>query len=305
METTEASTNVSDSGALRDYLSIGDVAEATGIAPDTIRIWERRYGRPKPVRLPSGHRRYTQEHVRWLRRVAEALARGHRPAMVMKLSEPEVDRLLEASTPRSAEHDLDLLIEHVRNYRSAELMENLLDAWKRLGPRDFVDRVCAPLIHRVGRDWADGNLDVRHEHFLSQVLEDLLRSLRISLGAKDERPTVVLATLTGELHGLGLQMAALIAAAANVGCRVLGVDTPNDQIRNALRETGARGLGLSVSLATGGVATDKAIRELLATLPDGVKVAVGGLGARGIRRGVPGVSYCEDFDSFVAWMQSL
>ena len=42
----------------------------TGIGRDTLRVWERRYGRPEPIRLPSGHRRYTAEQIRWLRRVA-------------------------------------------------------------------------------------------------------------------------------------------------------------------------------------------------------------------------------------------
>lgn len=65
--------------------SIGDLADATDIAPATIRVWERRYGRPKPVRLPSGHRRYSSDEVTWLRRVGEALANGHRPSVTPSL----------------------------------------------------------------------------------------------------------------------------------------------------------------------------------------------------------------------------
>ena len=60
------------------HYSIGEIAERTGITVDTVRVWERRYGRPVPVRLPSGHRRYTEDHLVWLRRVAEALALGRR-----------------------------------------------------------------------------------------------------------------------------------------------------------------------------------------------------------------------------------
>ena len=39
-----------------DPLFVGRLAEETGIKPGTLRMWERRYGRPKPERLPSGHR---------------------------------------------------------------------------------------------------------------------------------------------------------------------------------------------------------------------------------------------------------
>ena len=57
----------------QDLYSIGRAASVVGIAPATLRMWERRYGTPIPVRLPSGHRRYTGDQVRWLKRVTEAM----------------------------------------------------------------------------------------------------------------------------------------------------------------------------------------------------------------------------------------
>lgn len=50
-------------------LAIKDVAERTGIATGTIRMWEQRYGFPDPQRTASGYRRYTAEDVELLRRV--------------------------------------------------------------------------------------------------------------------------------------------------------------------------------------------------------------------------------------------
>lgn len=57
-------------------LSIGDVAEATGLGDATLRAWERRYGFPVPSREPSGHRRYSVEDVERLLRVVEERDRG-------------------------------------------------------------------------------------------------------------------------------------------------------------------------------------------------------------------------------------
>ena len=51
-------------------LAIKDVAERTGLAPGTIRMWEQRYGFPEPDRTSSGYRRYTDDDVESLRRVA-------------------------------------------------------------------------------------------------------------------------------------------------------------------------------------------------------------------------------------------
>lgn len=46
-----------------NLLTIGDLAERTGVAPATLRSWESRYGFPRPVRLPGGHRRYAEQDV--------------------------------------------------------------------------------------------------------------------------------------------------------------------------------------------------------------------------------------------------
>ena len=45
------------------------VVQETGIKPDTLRAWERRYGLPEPQRTASGHRLYTERDVatlKWL-----------------------------------------------------------------------------------------------------------------------------------------------------------------------------------------------------------------------------------------------
>jgi hypothetical protein len=65
-------------------LSIGALSAATGIPVETLRTWERRYGYPRPQRKPSGHRVYPVTAVPRLRRVAQAIARGHRAAEVLR-----------------------------------------------------------------------------------------------------------------------------------------------------------------------------------------------------------------------------
>jgi DICT domain-containing protein len=57
-------------------LAIKDVAERTGIAAGTIRMWEQRYGFPAPERTPSGYRRYTEDDVEALRKVLALRHRG-------------------------------------------------------------------------------------------------------------------------------------------------------------------------------------------------------------------------------------
>ena len=52
-----------------DGLTIREVVERTGVSAATLRMWETRYGFPRPERRPSGHRRYSEEECRRVSRV--------------------------------------------------------------------------------------------------------------------------------------------------------------------------------------------------------------------------------------------
>jgi DICT domain-containing protein len=57
-------------------LTIGQLSEATGVQPGTLRMWETRHGFPRAERLPSGHRRYAPEQIEAVREVARARDAG-------------------------------------------------------------------------------------------------------------------------------------------------------------------------------------------------------------------------------------
>ncbi len=280
-------------------LSIGDLAEGSGISTDTLRVWERRYGRPVPVRLPSGHRRYRVTDLSWLRRVAEALSRGHRPSAVLHLPEDALDALLApAPEPPREEAFLARSLALARAYRVGDLRRALFAEARRLGPRDFLHRRAGPLVAVCGREWADGSLTIRHEHLLTSALEDVLRALRLEVPARTHGPLVLLATLPGEMHGLGLLMAALAAALSGARPRLIGTSLPLPEIAAAAHESGAALVAVSVSLATGGVETDRMLKTLRALLPQGVRLVAGGAGARRRRGGPRGVEFLPDLPAF-------
>lgn len=298
-----------DSSAPHDHpalLSIGDLSDMTGISPDTIRVWEKRYGRPVPTRLPSGHRRYSQDDARWLRRIAEALAMGYRPSRVICLTDGDLDVLLFPAADEWEDKDqvraiLDMVIEFKESQLTAEL-QSMLDLQ---GPRDFLVNVITPLLDSVGRSWADGELEIRHEHFLTEILEDLLRSIRLSIERPKKGRRVILATLAGETHGFGLQMVSIICRLCGIPTRILGVHTPIEEIARTAKEVGASAVALSVSLATGGVETGKAIRQLRRMIPDDIRIAVGGRGVRSVRRGPRGIDFFQDLETFESWLRGL
>ena len=197
------------------------------------------------------------------------------------------------------------LVQHARRLDGEAIARALRAAAAERGPRAFLDDVVSPLLEAVGRAWVDGELDIRHEHYLSGQIEDVLRELRGQAGVGAGAPVVVLATLSGEAHGLGLQMLGLYLRALGVQAEVIGTHTPVHEIAAAAVEMAAAAVAVSVSTATGGVDTDRVIAELRRLLPEDVRLLVGGRGARGVRRGPRGVDYAADWAALERWCGEL
>lgn len=287
-----------------DLVSIAHVSEETGIGIETLRIWERRYGRPRPVRLPSGHRRYTNDQIEWLRRVADAVAQGHRPSAVLTKTGVELEDLIAAGRPEPRPHQaIDRWIDLARRFAERELLEALRSDATRLGLDRFVLERVTPFLSAVGDQWRSGRIGVRHEHFASEILEEVLRGLRRRLRVPSGVPLVVMTTLSGEHHGLGNQIASVLFTTSGLRVRNLGTDTPNEEILEAARETGAAAVAVSVSLGTCGVETERTLADLREQLPERVQLIAGGQGARRLRRGVKGIRYFPSLKEFHEWLQ--
>ena len=291
------------------WLSIGALSRSTGIAVETLRTWESRYGFPVPERKPSGHRVYPVSAVPRLRRIAQALTLGHRAGQVVGASDEALDRLLETSaaaqpSPSSTAaglppvEDLAGQLRLVKAYDGERLSRSFLADWARMGPVEFLESSVAPLVRAVGDAWEQNELEIRHEHFFSERLGDLLRSLRMPRDERATGPLVAFATLPGEAHGLGLQMAALVLATA--GCRVLyaGTEVPIPQIASLARDLAARGVAISVSSATKGTATGTALRRLREALPRRVLLITGGEGAPASRPGIDSIPSLRELDAW-------
>ncbi len=286
-------------------LSIGALARATGIPVETLRTWEARYGFPAPERKPSGHRLYPLSSVPRLRRIAEALTRGHRAGEVVPASDQVLDDLLRATpapasppgVAREPAGHLDLM-RVITDFDGPALTHILLQDWARLGPLGFLEDRVIPAVRDIGEAWKDGRLEIRHEHFFSERAGDLLRSLRIPFEERATGPLVILSTLPGEAHGLGLQMAALVLAVS--GCRILflGTEVPATEIATLARDTNARAVAVSVSKATRGPASANQIGHLRRLLPRRVSVIVGGDGAP---RPHAGIEVLQDLAALEAW----
>lgn len=289
------------------WLSIGALARATGIPVETLRTWETRYGFPAPRRKPSGHRRYPVTSVERLRRMARALALGHRAGEVVPARDADLERLLGLGRPATppppvgeAAGPADLL-SLVAALDAPRLTGALLAEAVRLGPLRFARDRIAPLLEAVGEGWARGELEVRHEHLVSERVADVLRALRLPHEERAAGPVVLFATLPGETHGLGLQMAALVAAAAGLRVLFLGIDVPLRDLVATAREASPAAVALSFSSAAPRRRSEARLARLRERLPRGVRLLAGGAGAPVVED----VTVLSDLDALDAWFRAL
>ncbi len=286
---------------------MGAVTRRTGIGEHTLRAWERRFGFPSPHRLESGHRRYPVEQVQRLLLVNTALNCGYRAGDVVPLAKADLEDLLRAcgaldtGVPAGITHGIvETTLDACRRFDRDALAAGLSRDASLLGIGPFLRERVEPLLREVGESWARGELEIRHEHFFSEVLEDHLRALRAPLEASGSGRPVVLATLPDELHGLGLHIAGLAVAAAGRRVRLLGPHLPVDEIAEAANVLDAAAVGISVSVFGAGSQTAAAIVTLRENLRPETRIWIGGAGAgsvKGLPEGAEVIASLDDLDN--------
>jgi methanogenic corrinoid protein MtbC1 len=145
-------------------------------------------------------------------------------------------------------------------------------------------------------------MEIRHEHFLSERLGDVMRAIRLPLDLTAPGPMVICATLPGEAHALGLQMVALLMASAGVRVLYLGTEIPPPELGRLARELGARAVAVSVSASADGAAAKRHLTRLRELLPGPVQLLVGG---RGAPAGRPDIVTVDDFAGLDRWARAL
>ena len=107
--------------------NINDASRASGLSPSVLRIWEARYGWPKPERKPNGYRVYTKEHVEALKRVADLVRCGMPISTILIDGEPRWPaELVQAPKPRSCPRAR--MLPEPKDHAASRLQREALDA---------------------------------------------------------------------------------------------------------------------------------------------------------------------------------
>jgi methanogenic corrinoid protein MtbC1 len=263
------------------------VAKLTGLSKDVIRVWERRYGFVKPSRSSNRYREYSDEEVALLRFVKAQMEQG---ATIGGLAAEGHDALvarMRATTPVSQEeerpHDrlLDDLIGSLDPLDKAAFERKLNGAVAVIPFEEALHRILLPLQRRIGELWHEGRLNVGVEHYVTKLVQQKLFSVMNQLPVNELGPRVLIACPEGEIHEVGAQAVAYIAATR--GCQVyyLGPNLPISDLLSFCERIKPDLVLLSLTDKKSEAAALQQLKDL-ETIAGRWPVAVGGQGARAI-----------------------
>jgi MerR family transcriptional regulator, light-induced transcriptional regulator len=172
------------------------VVQETGIKPDTLRAWERRYGLPQPGRTAGGHRLYSQrdiETIKWLMsRQDEGLSISRAVELWQNIEEDGRNPLREIAYEGSPDNGLSIHIQPPSLAAAGSTMtdldqiragwikaclafdeataERILKQALAVFPSEAVClKVIQAGIAEIGEGWYANRISVQQEHFASAL----------------------------------------------------------------------------------------------------------------------------------------
>jgi len=224
---------------------------------------------------------YPEDQVQRLRIIRRLLDAGIRPGKIVGLPLEQLNAFV-APVPTTEASSVDAVdwpqhaLMLIKSHRADELRHQLAQLLLQLGLRQFILDVIVPLNALVGSAWLRGTLEIFEEHLYTAQVQTLLQHALGAILPSSLAPRVLLTTLPGEIHQLGLLMAQAFLVIEDAQCISLGIQTPPSDILKAVDAHRVDIVGLSCTAANPLRATLAQLSALRENLDVRVELWVGG-----------------------------
>ncbi len=263
-----------------ESLTVAAVARRLGVAPATLRTWDRRYGLGPSEHSTGEHRRYNSTDLARLTLMRKLVISGVSPAEAAKRalefsgeSKLPVEEVSREITVK--EELVETLIRAARAYDRSFVEELLLAEINSRGITSTWNEVLVPLLIMLGDEWADQGTGIETEHLVSEIIKRLLNeNVNQIKNPLNPRP-VLLACIGEEMHSLPLYALAAALSERNIQTQFLGARTPIEAISAVVKKSAPPAVFLWAQLNKNGDV------DLLAEIPairPAPRVVIGGPG---------------------------
>lgn len=227
-------------------LTVAAVARRLGIAPATLRTWDRRYGLGPSEHAAGAHRRYSQtdlarlEHMRRL--VVSGVAPADAAAACQSFAHVEPSKaptgggsIIPTPGASAAARGLARAARALDGESCVRIIRESLDS---VGVIIAWESLLAPVLIGIGDAWEANGEGVDVEHILSDAIEFTLATRAREVASPREITGVLLASTDRDDHTLALWAVAAGLAERGIGARMLGRRVPFSALGDAMKRTG-------------------------------------------------------------------
>lgn len=261
-----------------ELLTVAAVARRIGVAPATLRTWDRRYGLGPSQHEAGSHRRYCPADLAKLTLMRRLISTGVAPC--------------EAAVQAKAHKGAVRIAQLVNNFENRDELVDSIHRAAKILDKSFIEtvlrediaehgviaswtEVIVPLLVIVGNEWERTGAGIEVEHMLSELLKHVMREgVEPIKNPKNIKP-VLLAAVGEEVHCLALHALAAALAERGIESFYLGARTPLVAIDAMVRRTAPPAIFLWAQLKQNG--EEKFFREI-PTIRPAPRVILGGPG---------------------------
>ena len=223
--------------------SISDLQKFSGVQPQTIRMWEKRYNALQPIRSEGNTRYYDDDQLKKLLNIVSLSHAGLKISKICKLSNNEIQKLLESEIHKTRSGDerieyfISQLIHYAIGYDEFNIDKTLSACIDLFGVETSYKRIIYPLLVRVGLMWCQDSICTAQEHFLSSLIRQKLFTAINNIAASPSiiNPTWLLFLPEDESHDIGLLFAHYLLRMRNQRVIYLGANVPLESIKEVMR----------------------------------------------------------------------
>jgi DNA-binding transcriptional MerR regulator len=239
----------------KPFFNLKAVVQQTGLKPDTLRAWERRYGLPAPERSAGGHRLYSQHDIsliKWLMaRQREGLS-IKRAVDLWRQIEAEGRDPLRAPTPiaspstrvpsqRPSGSTIDELrhdwVEACLAFKELEAEQAINQAFALYTPETVSVELLQKAMAEIGQGWYEGNVTVQQEHFCSELALRRLEAQVMAAPPPTRPGRILVACPPEEHHVFGLLLLTLLLRRRGWAVVYLGANVPVARLETTVEAT--------------------------------------------------------------------
>jgi DNA-binding transcriptional MerR regulator len=212
-----------------EKLTVAAVARRIGVAPATLRTWDRRYGLGPSEHVEGEHRRYCPQDLARLTMMRRLIVAGLAPAEAAEQarncrSAVKVETLVKGFEVR--EEVVEAIYKALQGFDKAFIEKTLDHEIDTYGVEGAWSDVIVPTLFLIGQEWEINQSGIEIEHLFSEILKRTMHNRVVELKKPVNARPVLLAAVGEELHSLPLYALAAALCERNIDTYVLGARTP-------------------------------------------------------------------------------